>query len=169
MTLYEISEQYRQLMDLSDDIPNDALRDTLESLDGDFDSKADDVACIIKDFKGDRDKIKAEIDNLQNREKALTRRINWLTGYLYDNMQHTHRLKIRTPRNVLCIRKNPSKVDQSDPKWKERFVDWAQANNRDDLLYFYDPEPDVKAIKNALLDGEDIPAQLTQGERLDIK
>lgn len=168
MTLYEIKEKRWQLINLPD-IPEDALWDTLESLDGDFDSKADDIACVIKDLRGDREKIKAEIDNLQSREKALTRRIDWLTRYIYDNMRDMNRLKIQTPRNILSIRKNPPKVDQSDPKWREKFIDWAQKNKRDDLLYFYDPDPDIKAIKNALLDGEDLPATLVQNERIDIK
>lgn len=169
MKLYEISAQYEALYDLADDVPKEAFFDTLESLDGEFDPKADEIACIIKDLNGDREKIRAEKKLLQEREDKITRRVNWLTEYLYDNMQRAHRFKILTPRNVLSIRKNPFKVNQSGPKWKERFVEWASKNNRDDLLYFYDPEPDLKAIKAALLDGEDIPAELIQEERLDVR
>lgn len=169
MKLYEIGAQYEALYDLYDEIPKEAFWDTLEGLDGEFDSKADEIACIVKDLKGDREKIRAEKRLLQEREDKITRRVNWLTEYLYDNMQRTRRLKILTPRNVLSIRKNPPKVNQPDPKWRERFIDWAQKNNRDDLLYFYDPEPDLKAIKTALLNGEDIPAELIQEERLDLR
>lgn len=164
MTLYEISGQYQQLLDLSDEIPDEALRDTLESIDAEFDEKADEIACAIKDLNGDAVKLDAEIKRLTERKKAAERRAEWLERYLYEQMQRTHRIKIHTPRNVLTIRKTPVSV-----QLKPEFMQWASENGRTDLLKFYAPQPAKAAIKAALQDGENIPANLVQGEGLVIR
>ena len=58
MKLYELTDQYNQLLEMADcDIPEDVLRDTLESISQEFDEKADSIACLIKDLDAEANAI----------------------------------------------------------------------------------------------------------------
>lgn len=64
MKLYEYAEQYEALKQMAEDesIPPEALEDTLESIDDEFETKVDSIACIIKDELATAEAIKKEID-----------------------------------------------------------------------------------------------------------
>ena len=168
MKLYEISDQYAALMDMADDIPADALADTLESIQADFDEKAINVALVIQNLKSDENQLKEEIDRLTAKKRSIKARQDRLREYLLTNMQAIKKMDIKSPLICITLKRTPAKIDKSDG-WEGRFVEWAQENNRDDLLFFYDPEPDTKAIMKALDNGEDIPAKLVIGETVMIK
>lgn len=168
MELYKISDQYAVLMDMADDIPADALADTLESIQADFDEKAINVALVIQNLKSDENQLKEEIDRLVSKKKTIKARQDRLRKYLLANMQAVKKMTIKSPLIDITLKRTPAKIDKSED-WESRFVNWAQENNRDDLLFFYDPEPDTKAIMRALDNGEDIPAKLVIGETVMIK
>ena len=168
MKLYEISDQYAALMDMADDIPADALADTLESIQADFDEKAINVALVIQNLKSDENQLKEEIDRLTAKKRSIKARQDRLREYLLTNMQAIKKMDIKSPIIGITLKRTPAKIDKSDG-WEGRFVEWAQENDRDDLLFFYDPEPDTKAIMRALDNGEDIPAKLVSGETVMIK
>lgn len=168
MELYKISDQYAALMDMADDIPADALADTLESIQADFDEKAINVALVIQNLKSDENQLKEEIDRLTAKKRAIKARQDRLREYLLANMQAVKKMAIKSPIISITLKRTPAKIDKSED-WESRFVNWAQENNRDDLLFFYDPEPDTKAIMKALDNGEDIPAKLVSGETVMIK
>lgn len=168
MKLYEISDQYAALMDMADDIPADALADTLESIQADFDEKAINVALVIQNLKSDENQLKEEIDRLTAKKRAIKARQDRLREYLLTNMQSVKKMAIKSPLIGITLKRTPAKIDKS-ADWESRFVNWAQENNRDDLLFFYDPEPDTKAIMRAIDNGEDIPAKLVSGETVMIK
>ena len=46
LTLYQITGQYLALQDLSMDVPEEQLRDTLDLITGDFKTKATNVALV---------------------------------------------------------------------------------------------------------------------------
>ena len=55
MTLYELGEQYRALLEMSEDeIPEDVLADTLDGLKGEIEAKADGICCLIKELSAGR-------------------------------------------------------------------------------------------------------------------
>ena len=168
MELYKISDQYAALMDMADDIPADALADTLESIQADFDEKAINVALVIQNLKSDENQLKEEIDRLTAKKRAIKTRQDRLREYLLTNMQAVKKMAIKSPIIGITLKRTPAKIDKSEG-WESRFVNWAQENNRDDLLFFYDPEPDTKAVMRALDNGEDIPAKLVSGETIMIK
>ena len=67
MTLYEINQTYQEFFDKveSGEIPEEAVSDTLESLDGEFEDKADNIACYIKSLLSD------DIKNLKQALKEM--------------------------------------------------------------------------------------------------
>lgn len=168
MKLYEISETRLRFLEAieSGEIPEEAIADTLASIDGDFDSKADDIACFIKSLLSEAQAIKTEVDTLSERAAAKKRKADKLTEYLYQQFKLSGKTKLETARNVLAIRKNPPSVQLVSD---DDFVSWAKANNPD-LLTTKEPVPNKKEIKIALQGGAEIPgAELVQGEKLAIK
>jgi len=74
--LYEITEQHRELVALSesDDLPEGALADTFEALEGEFNAKAVSVVHVIANMGSDVDAVDAQIKRLTARKAALSNR-----------------------------------------------------------------------------------------------
>ena len=145
MKLYEISETRLRFLEAieSGEIPEEAIADTLAGIDGEFDEKADDIACYIKTLLSESQAIKAEIDTLTERAAAKKHKADKLTDYLFQQFKLSGKVKLETARNVLAIRKNPPSVQIEN---EESFVVWAKGNNAD-LLTFKDPTPNKVARK----------------------
>lgn len=166
MTLYDITGTYLELMEISDELPEDAVRDTLEGISAEFDDKADNLACVIKNLLADAEAIKAESDKLSERAKAKKTRAENLTDYLKTQMQTMGKRKLETPRNELSLKTTPPSVKIAD---EGAFISWAEKNNTD-LLSIKPPVPNKTNIKNAIKNGLEIDGvALESGERLSIR
>ena len=169
LKLYEITNQlvaFEEICDLND-IPEDVKRDTLDSLNLEFTAKADNIACLVKNLKAEVAAIRAEAKNLLKRADAKDNNADWLlNGYLLGEMKAADIKRIETSRNIINIRQNPENVEMDD-----KFIDWAQQNNHDDLLKFTPPVPYKPAIKAALKENkqEILHAKLVRKERLEIR
>lgn len=110
MHLYEISDNYRAFLTAVEagEIPEDAIADTLDGIQGAFEVKADAVACMVKELAGKAQMIKDEADRLTARAKAKKAHADRLTQYLYRQMQRTKTPRIETPRNRLSIMRTPA-------------------------------------------------------------
>lgn len=165
MKLYEIANDYLALMQAIDDeeIPEEAIADTLEAITGEIEVKADNIACLLKNIDADVKAIKEEEKRLAERRKAKEKAHERLKQYLSDVLQRTGINKIETARNNISFRKSESvEVDES-------FVTWA-LEYRDDLIKFGEPTADKTAIKKALKDGAEIVgAQLVVNQNIQIK
>ena len=66
MKLYEIKNTYLDFLARmeSGEIPEEAVQDTLEGLEGVFEEKADNIACLIKTLNAEASAIKTERDVL---------------------------------------------------------------------------------------------------------
>ncbi|ENY3075348.1 siphovirus Gp157 family protein, partial [Listeria monocytogenes] len=51
-TLYSIQEKYQQLLNLAEQLDPELLKDTLESIDDELETKAENVAFVIKELEG---------------------------------------------------------------------------------------------------------------------
>lgn len=166
MKLYEIKNEYLQLLELIEqgEIPEEAIADTLQSVEGDINEKIDNIACFIKSLNAEAQAIKEEAKALNERAKAKENKAETLKSYIYDTMKEIEKDKIETSRNILSIRKSPASVYLDD-----EFIGWA-IGNADYLLKYQDPTADKKAIADILKQGKELPhASLRQGENLQIK
>lgn len=169
MTLYEISAQYQEFLQLvaEGEIPEEAVADTMEGLDGVFEEKADNIACYIKNLRAEARALKEEIDALKERMEGKAHRADRLQDALLWAMQGSGKEKIETARNLLRIKKNPPRVAIED---EAAFAGWAQANGREDYLRYTPPSPNKTAIMEALKGGAEIPgAALERGQSLVIR
>ena len=51
-TLYELTGQYMDLMEMAEEADPDVLRDTLEGIEGEIEDKADNYAKVIRTLEG---------------------------------------------------------------------------------------------------------------------
>lgn len=162
MTLYEIKEKYLELLEM--DLDEQTMTDTLESLQGDLEEKADNIACLIKSLEAEADAITIESNKLKERANQKHTKADSLKRYLYDTFKTLDVGKIETSRNVLQVKQNPESVEVDD-----EFIEWAK-KSAVNLLSYEKPKPNKAQIKAELKCGVPIPgARLVRGERLVIK
>lgn len=131
MKLYEYSENFAQLFDSLDAIAdyepqnnedgqyvdddgnvipdieaykNDmqtAWFDTLDAIEEEFELKAENLACYIKQISGELEMLKKEKAAFERRRKAKENQFNSLKNYLLDCMQKIKRTKIETARTKI--------------------------------------------------------------------
>lgn len=196
MKLYELSTTFADLFDRFDEINTytpdkdadgnyinddgevitdiEALResyrqawfDTLTAIEGEFDTKAENIAVYIKNMTAEVKALKAEEDALRLRRKAFEKSVERMKAYLLGSMHAVGRFKIDMPRARLNIRKNAeSLVVENDAA----FIEWAQAHN-DSLLKYSLPEIRKADAKKLVQAGERLPfVHLTRTESLTIK
>lgn len=168
MKLYEITAQYQRLMDdiAEGNIPAEAVKDTLDAVEGEFDLKLDNLACYVKSLNAEAKAIKNEIDTLTERMKSKQAEADRLIEYMYGEMSEVGKDKIETARCKLTIKQNPEAVTISD---NAAFIEWAQINN-DDLLTYARPTINKTKIKETIKSGETVPmCSITRGQRLEVK
>ena len=164
LTLYQITDTYladiRKLEEL--DLDDQTFADTLESLSGDLELKATNVAMFVKNLEASADAIKQAEKQMADRRKAIEAKTERIRKCLLENMVKTGISKIECPYFVLSVRKNPPVVDV------------LMADQIPDE-YFDIPEPPPPVLNKKRL-AEDLKAgvviegaRLTQGNSLQIK
>ena len=161
--LYQLAQDFRaaaeQLADLY--LPPEVVADTLESIGGDLEAKAQNVALFARNLESTAAAIKQAEGDMAARRKALERRVQSLKDYLLHAMQSTGIKKIEGPYLRIGVRDNPESVEVFD-------ADQVPAE------FMRQPEPppaapDKTAIKAAIKAGQEVPgAKLTRTQRLDI-
>ena len=164
MTLYELTNDYINLLALAEDPDTDpeVLADTLEGLDGQLEDKADNYAKVIRQIESDVNGLKAEIERLQARKTAAQNNIDRMKANLEQMMIATDKTKFMTELFSFGIQKNPAKVVMD-----EQYIE----NVPEEYLKYKDPEIDRKKIAEDLKAGKDLNgiAHLEQSESLRIR
>lgn len=162
--LYELAEQHRQLMQLaeSDELPPEAILDTLDSLTGDIQEKAVSVAHVIENLYASADAITAVAKRQKERAERLQQRADSLSSYLLLHLQAVGIKKIEHTDFTIAVRENPPAVLVEDEALIPRAY-YVNVPKPEDRL-------DKEAVKRDLKAGVDVPgARLFKGNRVDIK
>ena len=161
MKLYEITEDFERLREMASDpdVDPEAIRDTMEAIEADFEDKADGYAKVIRMLETDEDGLDAEIKRLQARKSAVTGNKGRIKEALESAMRQTGKTKFKTLLFSFGIQKNPPSV----AILKEDGVPI-------DYLVIPDPQPDKKRILAELKAGAKFDwAELRQTEALRIR
>ena len=143
MKLYELSGQYLELQDL-EDIPEEALQDTLNALEGQFKEKAMNILHVIANSNGSIEAIDTEIKRLQEKKKRLVNAETRLKDYLRENMEATGITKITSDLfNVTLIKPRDMVVIDDEDQIDMEYMRVSYA-------------PDKTKIKEALKDGAEV-------------
>ena len=109
--IYELTGQFLQLLDMLEDeeVDEQVIMDTLESVEYEIEDKADGYAKTIKALEADVDGIQKENDRLTSRKKTYENRIKWLKQNLEMCMRATGKKKFTTDLFSFNIQKNGGK------------------------------------------------------------
>lgn len=112
ITLYQLSGQFSSLLALqdSDELPPDAIRDTLDALEGDFEAKAVAVAHVVENLAAMADVIKAKAKLQLERAARMQARSDSLKAYLQFHMQAVGKEKIEHEDFDIRLQDNPPAV-----------------------------------------------------------
>ena len=159
--LYQLTNNYETVLNMiyDEEIDEEMILDTLESIEGEIEDKADGYAKIIKELEAKRDARKLEAKRLTDSAKGFENRINTLKLNLFNSMKQTGKTKFATELFSFNIAKNGGKqaltIDGEVPVEYTKTV----------------IENDTDKIRQALEEGQELPfAHLEpRGESLRIK
>lgn len=156
MQLYELTEMYLNLKDM--DIEEGDLNAALENIDDEIETKADNIAKVLRDFDGDIEVLKSEEERLSKKRKAIENRQKQLKEYLQNVMLVLDKRKFKTDLFSFNIQKNaPSLKILDESKIPEDYYKIEKKLNKNDLK---------EAVKNGLFEDA---AELVQTESLRIR
>lgn len=162
--LYVLANEYLQdiakLQDL--DLDPQTVADTLESLQGDMEVKATNVAMFVRNLDSLAEQIKQAEAQMAARRKAIEGRADAVREYLLSNMVRTGISKIESPYFKISVKQNPASVVINDEtQIPAKYMRQPPIPS---------PVPDKKEIKAALEFGENIKGcELQRTVRLEIK
>ena len=110
-TLYELTDQYQSIMDMLYDRETDEqlVMDTLESIDGEIEDKADNYAKIMNMMMADAEILKNEEGRLYARRKSLENRVQRMKDNLQANLEFIGKTKFKTALFSFSVAKNGGK------------------------------------------------------------
>lgn len=148
-TLYKIASNIRQVLELgeSGEIPEDAIADTLEALNMEFNDKLDAVLAYRQGLIHDSTAYDAEIKRLTERKKSLESKADKLKDYAINMMAAVNKTSHKGLFSVSIGK--PSKV-----------VGIEDFTLLPDDYLVTKVEPNKTAIKNAINAGIEVPGAL---------
>ena len=163
-TLFDLAAEYREAADkLGElDLPDEVVRDTLESLSGDLSAKATNIAAMCANWAALIAQIREAEARMAERRRKLEERSERVRAYLLNAMLYAGIERIDSPHFALSVKANPPAVKVDDPlQLPAEYLRAPQAPP---------PEPDKVRIRAALASGLDVPgARLVQTRRVEIR
>ena len=153
-SLYTLTTQLADFLDAVDrgDIPEEAITDTLEALEGEIEQKIDDIASAQKHIAAFIDAIKKEEDELKRRRQQKERECERLAQYLAFAMESRGMKAFESARNKITFRTSSSTriTDES------AYIEWAKENAPGTIKITASAKPVLDAIKK-LTETTDVP------------
>ena len=157
MNLYELSLSFQEVQNM--DLDPEVMKDTLDSIEDAIESKAENIAKLIRNLESDVSAYKEEEDRLKTKRQATENKVKWLKTYLEDNMKLTGKTKFKSGMFNFAIQKNPASVNITD----EKIIP-------EEFLIQQPPKVDKTSLKEILKRGIEVPgAELKQTEGLRIR
>ena len=152
--LHKLTGQFLELAN-NEDLPVEAIHDTLEAMEGDIKTKAASLADWSLDMDGDIEKIDAAIERLTAKKKTIANRKASLIEYLRNNMEASGISKISCDLFTVTLVAGRDSVAISDESViPDEFVNVKTVIS-----------PDKTAIAKALKDGQEVAgASLQRGQ-----
>lgn len=170
-SLYELTGELITLLHMAEDPDMDeqALKDTMEAVEGEFEIKADGYAKVMAELDAKISMLQTEkaifqsqADRLDSIIKSVKSNKEKMHKNLFDSMVATGKTKFKTDLFNFSIKKNPAAL---------KIADGVDVNMLPpQFLKFKDPEINKDEVKKAIKAGEVFAwAELVQTERLEVK
>lgn len=163
-SLYSLVGSYRQFQEEFENIPEEAIEDTLQALEGEINIKIDSLASIIKQLEAEAVMIDNEMKSLKERHDSKKRKAESIKKYIMSQMEYADISKVETSRNLISIgRTKRVVVDEGS------FLEWAEEHG-EEFISYRRPTPNKIAIRNAIAEGMEIPhAHIEEFQSLKLK
>ena len=160
MTLYELTEQFKALMELADneDVPEDVFVDTLEALEGEIEEKVDGLCSVIKTFDAESAACKAEADRLTERAKKKAARRDKMKDYLSNMMQKVGMSAFDNPRHAVKFNKGEKVIFTDEPA----VIAYLEEHYPELVTVKTTTSADKTGIKKMIKGGVEIPFAATE-------
>jgi len=120
LALYAIADEYRASLydiqntlediEIGDDEKQSMIADTLSDIKDCFEIKALNVGSFIANLKLESIAVKTAEQRMTQRRRSLEHQVEWLTDYLFVQLQKMDLKKLSNEQLRLSIRNNPAKV-----------------------------------------------------------
>lgn len=145
MKLYELTGALADLSSM--DMDDEAVKNTLECVQGDFNDKAVAIIKLSENLSADTSAIDAEIERLKARKQVILNKQEGLRDYLLHNMEAAGITKIECPLFTASLRKGVESVEiENESLLPDEFVSVEVVT-----------KPDKKSIKQAIQSGKEVP------------
>ena len=151
-TLYELTSDYLKVLEMADDpeVDEEVFQDTLESIGGLIEVKAESYARVIKELErkqsiihADAESFKAEYDRKIDREKKIGNRIDRIKRHLSNSMIVTGKTKFDTDNFKFYIKKTQSTIIDDEEAVPDEFCKFTR-------------KPVLTDIKTAINEGKEV-------------
>ena len=162
LSLFKISKEYKEkfdmLVDLSDQIDQETIKNTLESISTDVENKILNIAAFCKNLEREIEAMKEYEHSMKIRRERNEHRIKNMKSYMKSCMDYAGIKKVKGLEFNVSIRKNQSAL---------QIIDESKVP---DDLFIIKKEPNKAKIKSLLKNGYSLNyAKLTNSESLIIK
>lgn len=113
LSLYQIADAYLLALEALaeiEDLPAQAIADTLEGWIGTFEQKAMAIAAYIRNLEMEAAAVEDARRRMEQRQRSLQGHADRLRDYLQTEMERTGITKVKNAELTLRIQKNPSSV-----------------------------------------------------------
>lgn len=163
LTLYQLTDEYRQLLELaaSEEADEESFAAALADLQGEITTRAVALAQVALNLESFEQQIEAAIEAMSKRANRAKKRAESIRAYLKERMEIASINKVDSPFFALVIRKNPPRLiiaeDALVPRDYLRIVPERLEPNKPEI---------TKALKSGIeIDG----CRLEATTRLEIK
>lgn len=146
LSLYQLNCEYTEALEsLEIDENGEILNaDALDSIQGQLEEKAENVAVYVKSLDAEEKALKDEQDKIAARRKSIARKSEYLRRQLAAALDRMGIEKFKRTRCVLSFRKGESVRITDDTLLPSEYIRIKT-------------EPDKTAIKQAIKDGKEVP------------
>jgi gas vesicle protein len=162
LELYQVSSHIREALDELEalELPEDAIRDTIDSMSGTLEQKAIDIVAYANNLEAEAKAVKEAKQELANRQSMLERKAQNLKNSLANILHNCNIKKVHSELYDVNVQLNPPKLNIINESmipaefFKEKVI----------------REPDAVKIKSAIAAGEVIQGcEITRSVGLRIR
>lgn len=116
MKLYQLTDNYNKVWQMLDNEETDlqVIKDTLESIDGAIEIKAQNTVSLLKNLEVYSDGLSKEIKRLEQMQDAVNHKYDSIRNYLFSQLESTGLTEIKTSIATIKQQNNPPSVEIFD-------------------------------------------------------
>ena len=116
MKLFELTQNYQNVLEIAEQLDAETLKDTLDSIDEAINDKVENTAYVIKQLDANVAVIDTEIKRLQAMKSAQSNNAKNLKLYIQESMEKVGLDKVQGKLIKVAIQNNPASVVVTDEK-----------------------------------------------------